>query len=64
VDDFYGSGMADEQRLELIRRLGVQYVFWGPAERALGDWSPNQAAYLKMVEQAGVYQLFVVVENP
>jgi hypothetical protein len=64
VDDFYGSGMADEQRVELIRRLGVQYVFWGPAERALGDWSPNQAAYLKMVEQAGVYQLFVVVENP
>lgn len=63
VGDFYGSGMTDEQRLELIRRLEIQYVFWGPAEQALGNWSPNQAAYLNLVAQAGLYQLFAVVEN-
>jgi hypothetical protein len=64
VEAFYTFGMTDQQRLELIRRFDVRYVFWGPAERALGDWSPSQAAYLQQVYQSGAYQLFQVIGRP
>jgi hypothetical protein len=64
INGHYTSEMTDEQRLELIHRFDVRYVVWGPAERALGDWSPGQAAYLEPVYQAGAYQLYEVKENP
>jgi uncharacterized membrane protein len=64
VAAFYAADTPDAQRLELIRQFDVRYVFWGPAERKLGDWSPSQAGYLWPVYQSGEYQLFQVAENP
>jgi hypothetical protein len=64
VAAFYAKGTPDAQRLELIHQFNVGYVFWGPAEQALGDWSPHTAAYLQPVYQAGDYQLFQVAESP
>lgn len=64
VEAFFAPQTPDAQRLDLIRRFNVRYVFWGPAERALGGWSPAQAAYLQPVYQSGEYQLFQVVESP
>lgn len=64
VEAFYALGTPDTQRLDLIRRFNVRYVFWGPAEQALGAWSPAQSAYLQPVFQSGVYQLFQVIGSP
>jgi hypothetical protein len=64
VTAFYAVGTSNAQRLELIRQFDVRYVFWGPAERDLGGWSPNQAGYLRPVYQSGEYQLFHVADNP
>jgi hypothetical protein len=64
VKSFYSTGATDMQRLDLIRRFDVQYVFWGPAEQALGDWFPAEATFLQPVYQSGAYQLFKVVGNP
>jgi hypothetical protein len=64
VEAFYSSETTDAQRLELLRRFDVGYVFWGPIEQALGDWRPGQAAYLQPVYQQGAYQLFQVIGNP
>jgi hypothetical protein len=61
VDAFYSLGGTDATRLEFIAQLGVRYVFWGPAEHELGDWDPNQAAYLKPLHRAGEYAVFEVV---
>jgi hypothetical protein len=64
VTAFYTADTLDIQRLDLIHQFDVRYVLWGPAERALGSWSPYQADYLHPVYQSGTYQLFQVVETP
>jgi uncharacterized membrane protein len=58
VKAFYNADTPDAQRLELMGRFDVRYIFWGPAERALGDWDPHQAGYLQPVYQSGEYGLF------
>jgi uncharacterized membrane protein len=60
VAAFYSGYTADEQRLALLRRFNVHYVFWGPAERLLGSWDPRQAAFLQPLDQFGEYAVFRV----
>lgn len=55
---FYSSGTPDAERQALLRELGARYVFWGPAERLLGDWDPGRAGYLARRFQQGDYTLF------
>ncbi len=62
VEGFYQTGTSDEQRLSLLQRFHVRYVFWGPEERLLGDWDPAQAGYLESLARAGGYQVFKVIQ--
>jgi hypothetical protein len=58
VAAFYAAETSDNLRLALIRQFNVRYVLWGPHERALGGWSPEQAAYLQQLYQSGEYHLY------
>ena len=60
VTRFFGAATDDSWKQWLLAEYGVDYVFWGPAERALGDFDPGQAPYLKQVYDAGEYSLFEV----
>jgi hypothetical protein len=60
VSAFYQSTTSDAWRLALLRRLDVRYVYWGPDERALGDWDPGQAAYLRLLTRSGEYAVYAV----
>lgn len=62
VTSFYKEGTGDEQRKELLSEFGVDYVFWGPHERLLGNWQPASADYLIPIFQEGDYFVFRV--NP
>jgi hypothetical protein len=46
VASFYRPETSDATRQALLAEQGVRYVWWGPAERALGEWQPSTAAYL------------------
>lgn len=61
VAAFYAECTADDQRLALLRQYQVAYVFWGPAERRLGDWYPERATYLRRVFQQGDYSIYEVL---
>ncbi|MEA3350622.1 MAG: hypothetical protein U9Q82_08390, partial [Chloroflexota bacterium] len=59
VEGFYQADTPDDERLALLHEFDVDYVFWGPAERALGDWKPYQVDFLEVIyNQAGycIYQ--------
>lgn len=60
VQEFFSS-MPDADRRELLRDYGVHYVFYGPAERALGNFDPAAAQYLKLSHQAGGVQIYEVL---
>ena len=51
----------DAFRRQLLGDYGVDYLFYGPAERALGDFSPGAAAYLRPVYDNGPVQIYQVL---
>lgn len=64
VEAFYQTTTSDETRRALLKEFGVKYVIWGPNERLYGDWLPEGVAYLRLVYQSGVYQLYEVNPAP
>ena len=59
VAAFYQADTPANERSELLSELGVDYVFWGPHERALGGWDPSTAD-LTLFYQSGDYSIFAV----
>lgn len=55
---FYLSETPDTERIELLDEFRVDYVFWGPTERALGDWDPDAAEYLNILFDHDGYRIF------
>ena len=52
---------ADEMwRLEFLGNNGVSYVWYGPRERKLGDFSPADAEYLSPIYSRGEVEIYEV----
>ncbi len=60
VAHFFDATTDDAWRRHLLAQYGVAYVFWGPAERASGAFSPHEAPYLRQVYKARGYAIFEV----
>jgi uncharacterized membrane protein len=61
VEQFFSTG-SDDFRRRLWRDYGITYLFYGPAEQALGNFSPAGAPYLAEVYNNGsvsIYRLAV-----
>ena len=57
---FFEAATDDAWRWELLAQHSVDYVFWGPVERALGTFDPYAAPYLRRVYEAKRYAIFEV----
>jgi hypothetical protein len=60
VDQFYGGDSPDSECKPFLKEHAIQYVFWGPFERRIGDWDPGQAGYLTHVYDRDGYAIFQV----
>jgi hypothetical protein len=60
VARFFDATTGDDWRQQLLAQYGVDYVFWGPAERALGGFDVGHVSYLKQLYSAGGYAVFEV----
>jgi hypothetical protein len=63
VQAFFQADTTDDERLELLNAQRVRFVFWGPAERVLGDWDPAQAGYLAPAFRSGEYEIYANVRD-
>jgi hypothetical protein len=63
VARFFDAATGDAWRRDLLAQYGVDYVFWGPQERALGAFDPLDAEYLVPIYDVGGYTLFEVGER-
>jgi hypothetical protein len=63
VEDFFALDSDDSWRQTLLADFGVDYVFYGPQEQALGDWDPATAPYLTLVYDEGGYAIYQVAEK-
>jgi hypothetical protein len=61
VKTFFGESADDAWRLALLNEFGIEYVYFGPDERTLGGFIPDQASYLQQVYNHGSVQIFRVV---
>lgn len=60
ADRFFAAATPNSERLRLLERYGVSYVFYGPYEQALGTFEPANADYLTPVftlHNVNVYQV-------
>jgi hypothetical protein len=62
VDSLYQATTPDTQRQALLKQWDVNYIYWGPDERELGDWDPQQATYLEKIISSGEHEIFRVGE--
>jgi hypothetical protein len=53
----------DDFRRQLLRNYGITYLFYGPTEQALGDFSPSSAPYLRQVYDNGEVQIYRFVDE-
>jgi hypothetical protein len=60
IESFYGVQATDQDRIQILDEFNVDYVFWGPAEKALGDWDPDQAVILSPGYDQGPYKIYHV----
>jgi hypothetical protein len=60
VNRFYGAGAESRWRRDFLAENGVDYVLSGPAERQLGGFRPQDAAYLELVSESDGYSLYRV----
>jgi len=60
VERFYQADTSEEDRIALLDAYDVDYVFWGPAERALGEWNPNEDSDLQVVYEQDGYTIFAI----
>ena len=62
VEAVFDEGTAGDDRRALLDSYGVDFVWWGPRERALGSYRPQQATYLQPVYDRNGITIFGVVE--
>jgi hypothetical protein len=60
VAAFFRAATTDSDRQRLLAEGRITFVLHGPAERALGEFDPNTAAYLQPVYTADGYAIFRV----
>ncbi len=62
ADRFFAVATPNSERLRLLERYGVSYIFYGPHEQALGAFDPANADYLTLVyarDNVSVYQVTI-----
>jgi hypothetical protein len=64
VEAFFSARTPDERRRDILRRYGLAYVFYGPREKALGDFDPAAAPYLERAFSADDVTIFRLTEGP
>ena len=60
VADFFSISTSDQRREEILDQYAVTYVFYGPAERALGTYTLQQAAFLHPVFASSLVVVYAV----
>jgi hypothetical protein len=63
VREFYDPETGDGRRLEILQDYGVNYVFYGPAERQLGEVDLAQSVFLDEVYSSPKVKVYEVANS-
>lgn len=60
IQNFFSGKMDFNQQRDFLRELNVSYIYWGPAEKELGNWKPDPRLGLRTVYDQDNIQIFRV----
>jgi hypothetical protein len=60
VIGFFDSNTLDSDRQALMIEYGVRYVFFGPAERGLGDYDPSESSLFEEAFSSGDTHIYAL----
>lgn len=63
VVQFFSSSTNDAWRRALLTQYNIEYLYYGPHERDLGPFLPDDAPYLKQVYKNDAVQLYQVIQT-
>ncbi len=49
VNDFFRDNSNDNEKIEFLKKNNIRYVYYGPKEKALGNFKPEEKIYLKKI---------------
>jgi hypothetical protein len=52
VEEFFAEGTDDIRRKQMLRQYNVDYILYGPAEQVLGNYVPDNSAFLTLAFSA------------
>lgn len=58
VASFFNKETTHQERKDFIAEYQIDYVFWGPAEKRLGEWIPGKTPYLTPWYEKDPYHIF------
>lgn len=58
VARFYSADALSADRQAILEQYGVQHIWWGPSERALGNFKPEALPGLRLAFQSGAVQVW------
>jgi len=62
VESFFNPTTSDAEREALLRQYGIRYLFYGPAERAVGEYDPASSFLFEEVFSSGRVLVYAVRE--
>jgi len=60
VDEFFSPETSDAARRQILDSYSVDYIYYGPAEQALGAYDPDEATWLSPVFVSDKVTIFAV----
>jgi uncharacterized membrane protein len=64
VEEFFAVGTHDTRRRRILEQYDVDYVLFGPAEQALGNYVPDGSSFLKLVFSAPQAKVYAFGSRP
>jgi hypothetical protein len=63
AEGFFAAATPDADRLALLRNYGVNFIFYGLDEKAMGDFDPQAASYLQPVFRHNSVTIYKVADE-
>ncbi len=63
VAQFFTESTSDTWRQNLLTEYNIDYLYYGPHERALGNFTPDEATYLKQMYNNGTIQIYQILSS-
>jgi uncharacterized membrane protein len=61
LQQFFAASTGDDWRHALLEEYGIRYLWVGPHEKALGEFDPSAAAYLRPIHREEEIILYEVL---